>query len=528
MNLKSLYPMDIAKRYPMDLKSRKQSILVSGSYHTVGLKPDGTCVAVGDNRYGQCDVSRWSNIVAISCGYHHTVGLKSDGTVVAVGDSSDGQCRVSGWRNIVAIAAGYYHTVGLKADGTCVAAGRSSNGVNVSNLRNIVDIKARYHTLALKADGTCIACDGNNNNNNNYGQCNVSNWSNIIAIATGHNLSVGLKADGTCVATGQNSDGQCNVSDWSDIVSITSEFYFTAGLKADGTCVAVGLNDSGQCNVSGWSNIVAIAVGANHTVGLKPDGTVVAVGDNRYGQCNVSDWKLATYNSCKLGFLKDSTNELYSVVDGFLTKVSDDWTAEENKESIVNDTLCDEIPTMGELNALGQFKIVSFSKEGSQPVTTIKVKQKPQILKPKTLVNMAFDTFAGFKFTSSNSNVLFKVLLTTDLNDYKYYDTETSSWVVSDDFEGKGMTLDELNNLSVEAFQSLVTDSIKKLAFGFYVEFLDAISASTDIEFAVTGVRNGMWQKAVNGTDYQYGYPFNDLLRVIFLTAGDYKINYQE
>lgn len=30
--------------------------------HTVGLKSDGTVVAVGDNKYGQCDISGWRDI----------------------------------------------------------------------------------------------------------------------------------------------------------------------------------------------------------------------------------------------------------------------------------------------------------------------------------------------------------------------------------------------------------------------------------------------------------------------------------
>ena len=34
---------------------------------------------------GQFDVSEWKDIVAISAGNSYTVGLKSDGTVVAVG-----------------------------------------------------------------------------------------------------------------------------------------------------------------------------------------------------------------------------------------------------------------------------------------------------------------------------------------------------------------------------------------------------------------------------------------------------------
>ncbi|MBQ9988896.1 MAG: hypothetical protein IJP30_04090, partial [Clostridia bacterium] len=64
----------------------------------------------------------------------------------------------------------------------------------------------------------------------------------------------------------------------------------TVGLKADGTVVAVGNNELGQCNVSEWSDIVSVSAGDDHTVGLKADGTVVAVGSNGHGQCNVSEW----------------------------------------------------------------------------------------------------------------------------------------------------------------------------------------------------------------------------------------------
>jgi alpha-tubulin suppressor-like RCC1 family protein len=36
----------------------------------------------------------------IDAGHRHTVGIKSDGTVTAVGDNKYGQCNVSGWRGI--------------------------------------------------------------------------------------------------------------------------------------------------------------------------------------------------------------------------------------------------------------------------------------------------------------------------------------------------------------------------------------------------------------------------------------------
>ena len=72
----------------------------AGSTHTVGLKSDGTVVAVGNNDYGQCNVSDWTDIVALSAGSKYTIGLKSDGTVVAAGNNDSGQCDVSGWTDI--------------------------------------------------------------------------------------------------------------------------------------------------------------------------------------------------------------------------------------------------------------------------------------------------------------------------------------------------------------------------------------------------------------------------------------------
>ena len=46
------------------------------------------------------DVSSWTNITAIAAGYFHTVGLREDGTVVAVGDYWFGRLNVSDWTNI--------------------------------------------------------------------------------------------------------------------------------------------------------------------------------------------------------------------------------------------------------------------------------------------------------------------------------------------------------------------------------------------------------------------------------------------
>ncbi len=267
-----------------------RTTLATGEAHTAALKTDGTVIAVGDNDDGQCDVSGWADIVAISAGSYYTVGLKADGTVVAVGNNKNRQCDVSEWTDIVAIDAAYNHTVGLKADGTVVAAGVQCD---VSNWTDIVAISDGYaYIVGLKADGTVVVADHNvpAETTFRYVEGNVSDWTDIEAISLGRGNKVGLKSNRSVVAVGDNSYGQCDVSGWADIVAISAGDSHTVGLKADGTVVAVGNNDDGQCNVSGWTGIAAICAGDEHTIGLKADGTMVAVGDNEYGQCNVSDW----------------------------------------------------------------------------------------------------------------------------------------------------------------------------------------------------------------------------------------------
>ena len=197
------------------------------------------------------------------------------------------------------ISAGDDHTVALMNDGTVIANGSNNYGqCNVTEWQDIVAISAgSCHTVGLKKNGTVVAIG-----NKNASRCNVIEWRDIVAISAGRCHTVGLKKNGAVVAVGANGDGQCNVTEWRDIVAISAGEYHTVGLKKNGAVVAVGSNTiydfsnnqkktCGQCNVFGWRNIVAISAGRCHTVGLKADGTVVAVGDNGNGRCNVSDWQ---------------------------------------------------------------------------------------------------------------------------------------------------------------------------------------------------------------------------------------------
>lgn len=192
----------------------------------------------------------------------------------------------------------------------CVSAAASGEPLNKLELRPMTIDAGQYHLVALKEDGTVLAFF-RANKDDNFGQCKVQKWKDIVSIDAGSYTTLGLKADGTVVAAGHNKFGQCKVTGWKDIIGIGAGHHHSVGLKKDGTVVATGRNNCGQCNVKGWKDIVAITTGGDHTVGLKADGTVVATGENCFGQCNVSSWKdivaIAANGTCTVGLKKDGT-----------------------------------------------------------------------------------------------------------------------------------------------------------------------------------------------------------------------------
>lgn len=240
--------------------------IACGVNHTVGLRADGTVVAVGKNDSGQCNVEKWRNIRAIACGEGHTVGLRADGTVVAVGKNEKGQCDVGDWQDVTAIACGHNHTVGLRADGTVVAAGYDEDKCNaVRGWRDVTAIACDCnHTVGLRADGTAAAID--------YPNC--ENWRNVAVLVC--DGEYGLRKDGTIASSHGNL-----FFGWSDIIAVSGFSDHISALRSDGTVIA-GCGESTK-----WTDIVSIYRGYSDVYGIRKDGTVVATDDER-----ISGWRL--------------------------------------------------------------------------------------------------------------------------------------------------------------------------------------------------------------------------------------------
>ena len=279
---------------------------------------------VEDNKPAESDVSgKYSNVHQEDGkvfginenGEEVEVDITTDTNDIDTTDSDENNTTESSeamFADCTTIASGWNHTVGLKKDGTVVAAGGDDYGqCDVEEWKDIIAISVGYfHTVGLKKDGTVVAVGSNN-----YGQCDVEDWKDIVAISAGYDHTVGLKKDGTVVTAGVNADGECDVEDWKDIVAISAGNIHTVGLKKDGTVVATAYSgdylDYGQSDVSDWEDIVAISTGPYYTVGLKSDGTVVATGANYYGECDVSEWEdivaISAGADHTIGLKKDGT-----------------------------------------------------------------------------------------------------------------------------------------------------------------------------------------------------------------------------
>ncbi|MBR2477149.1 MAG: chromosome condensation regulator [Clostridia bacterium] len=216
------------------------------------------------------------------------------------------------------LATGMDHTVALLDDGTVVATGRNEYGqCNVSDWEDIISIDAAYsYTVGLKSDGTVVVAgfiDGD-----------VSGWTDIVEVYAMPQRLIGLKSDGTVAITndtypvyvepGKTEERKYGLDSWTNIVDIAFHDLgkvVIVGLKEDGTVVAAGENTSGQCDVSGWTDIVSVSTDGSHTLGLKKNGTVVATGNNEDGQCDVADWEdivsITAGYGMTIGVKKDGT-----------------------------------------------------------------------------------------------------------------------------------------------------------------------------------------------------------------------------
>lgn len=316
-----------------------------GAYTAMLLRSDGKVAGVGQNNAGMLGsstpttytqlsamVGGLSNVQSIASARKHALALLNDGTVYAVGSNDMGQLGISatadasnhptptqvlGMSNVVAIAAG--------GDDQAYAS-------------------ATAHSYFLKSDGTVWACGssqygrlGSGRNTGNYASpVQITEVSNIVAIAAGGYQGLFLRSDGAVYGVGYGADGRIGgssnlstatlistVSTY-PIVAVASGMSHSLFLSADGKVYSLGTNGSGRLGINntttksvassmtGITDAVAIAAGSFHSLVLRADGTVWACGENLVGQ--LGDGSLTNRSTCVQMLWQD---EIVAMTAGF-------------------------------------------------------------------------------------------------------------------------------------------------------------------------------------------------------------------
>ncbi len=172
----------------------------------------------------------------------------------------------------------YYKEAYLISDGVLMG----------SNIINAVSVDvSEFQTAVLNTSGKVSSLSNNGHNL----VISIPQQGNTVQIATGQKHIVLLDSNGTVKAYGNNTQGQCDTSEWTDIIAVAAGANFTLGLKADGTLIACGSNASGQCDVSGYTGVIDIDAMDQTAVLLFADGTVGVQGDISMGIKNARSFE---------------------------------------------------------------------------------------------------------------------------------------------------------------------------------------------------------------------------------------------
>ena len=233
--------MEIGEKYGEVLKQSGLAQLkeTNGGNLYFYLKEDGQAYTTSMNEL------KWNHIKQIETLGATYAGLTEDGTVKAVNfnehsieDFNRMMSEVSEWKGIEQIGISEVGIFGLKDDGSVIYCNEGKYAETRQVFEGVKSIfSGKGNVAVIKNDGTAeFFAD----TDNTYGQRNIAAWDALTQLAIGNYHTVGLREDGTVVATGNNKVGQCEVEEWSDIKFVAVGDNCTLGISEDGTLKIAG------------------------------------------------------------------------------------------------------------------------------------------------------------------------------------------------------------------------------------------------------------------------------------------------
>src|SRR5581483_5884490 len=284
-----------------------EGVLSAGTYHTCGIKRDGTVACWGNSSHGQLAAPS-GTFSQVNAWGDHTCGIKSDGALACWGDNLFGQ--------LTNIPSATFRQVsgpcGIKSDGTLASWEVKQAPVvampwrphqNTPFVRNngpgqlTAPLSGTFTQISgscgIKSDGT-LAC---------WGKSIFSRLTDIPSgtfrqVSVGGFSACGVKSDGTLACWGYdwetNTVGQITNIPSGTFTQVSSGARHTCGVKSDGTVVCWGMSTEGQLTNIPSGTFTQVSAGSFHTCALKSDGTVVCWGDN-------SQWQLSNIPTAVFG-----------------------------------------------------------------------------------------------------------------------------------------------------------------------------------------------------------------------------------
>jgi hypothetical protein len=336
-------------------------------------------------------VQNWTGIYKIyDTGYHGIIGLKYDGTLLFADADSEGgkfsapvlMSEMSKWKGVDKVYKTAPAWFGVTRTGTVLYANAVYPDLDDEDYHNIVDdydidvseLKDVQRIVLLDSDGVDFIFIKNDGtlctavNSHKYDE--ISKWTDIVDIYKVLGRIVGVKGNGTLIATEcpdylrDGYDKWSEMSSWTDVVKIYNLECRVVALDAYGQLLATTpfQPDEKQKEekydewekISSWEGLVDLYIGEYHAIGLRYDGSVLVEKwfdkrDGEFydrGQTNVENWvnvvKLFCSRNRTVCVKRDGSVDSVGVGDEFLT---DFITKVNNVDSF---KLFDDIETLEE------------------------------------------------------------------------------------------------------------------------------------------------------------------------------------
>ncbi|WP_082989506.1 hypothetical protein [Christensenella intestinihominis] len=291
------------EKAPQNPDKNASSKIAVGPSIITAVTGEGKILTAGFSRGAGMDKYKtdgWKDIRQITAGGTHTAGLRKDGTVVAAGDNRYGQCDVGNWKDVQQIAAGFAETTALFNDGT-LGTTNPERKKELETARDVVAISCdpvMESIAALKRDGTVEVFTQDDEMARE-----VKSWKDIKQISAGLNYIAALTNEGTVLIAGGTEAGkragEGNVGHWTEIAYVAAGEYRTWGIKTDGTVLSTDFYDPDKilgnlpdfAETKEWTDIVTLEPSADLVVGLKKDGTIVLAGNISDSERKAELWK---------------------------------------------------------------------------------------------------------------------------------------------------------------------------------------------------------------------------------------------